>query len=122
MPRAPTTLDSFAAIAEPRRRQVLELLALGGKPVNDLVVELGWPQPQVSKHLGVLREVGLVNVRKVGRQRVYTLNGDKLKPVHEWVKHFERFWKHQLDRVKERAEAKAKQVESNTDQPKQQER
>jgi DNA-binding transcriptional ArsR family regulator len=124
VPRAATTLDSFTAIAEPRRRQVLELLALGGKPVNDMVALLGWPQPQVSKHLGVLREVGLVNVRRQGRQRVYTLNGENLKPVHEWVKTFERFWKHQLDRVKERAESKAKEADTQAKpgHPKQQER
>lgn len=123
MPRAATTLDPFTAVAEPRRRQVLELLAAGGRPVNDLVVSLGWPQPQVSKHLGVLRQVGLVSVRRAGRQRVYTLNGEKLKPIHEWVKTFERFWKHQLDRVKERAEAKVKRAGGLLPgHPKQQER
>src|ERR1700682_1667102 len=100
MPRARTTLDSFNAIAEPKRRQVLDLLAKGEQPVNDLVQSLGWPQPQVSKHLGVLRKVGLVNERRAGRQRVYSLNCERLKPIYDWVKSFERFWVHQLDRIK----------------------
>jgi DNA-binding transcriptional ArsR family regulator len=108
MARAATTLDSFNAIAEPRRRQVLDMLALGERPVNDMVALLGWPQPQVSKHLGVLRKVGLVQVRQEGRQRVYRLNGEPLKPIHDWVATYERFWRHQLVRVKERAEQKAK--------------
>ena len=109
MARAPTTLDSFNAIAEPKRRQVLDLLAKGERPVNDLVKALGWPQPQVSKHLGVLRKVGLVSERRAGRQRVYRLNGEQLKPIHEWVKNFERFWKHQLERIKARAEQKVRE-------------
>jgi len=108
MARALTTLDAFNAIGEPRRRQVLEALAGGERPVNDLVESLGWPQPQVSKHLGVLKKVGLVSVRRLGRQRVYSLNGEPLKPIHEWVGTFERFWTHQLDRIKERAERKSK--------------
>ncbi len=107
MPRAVTTLDAFNAIGEPRRRQVLDVLAAGERPVNDLVRSLGWPQPQVSKHLGVLKKVGLVSVRQVGRQRLYTLNAQKLQAVHDWVKTFERFWDHQLGRIKERAERKA---------------
>jgi DNA-binding transcriptional ArsR family regulator len=107
MARAATTLDSFNAIAEPQRRRVLDLLQSGDRPVNDLVISLGLTQPQVSKHLSVLKQVGLVNVRKQGRQRVYQLNGENLKPIHEWVKNYERFWQHQLDRVKQRAEAKA---------------
>jgi DNA-binding transcriptional ArsR family regulator len=109
MPRALSTLDPFNAIAEPRRRQVLDVLAHGERPVNGLVESLGWPQPQVSKHLGVLKKVGLVIVRRVGRQRLYRLNGERLRPVHEWVKTFERFWKHQLERVKARAEEMAKE-------------
>ena len=109
MARAPTTLDPFNAIAEPKRRQVLDLLAKGERPVNDLVNALGWPQPQVSKHLGVLRKVGLVSERRAGRQRVYRLNGERLKPIHEWVKNFERFWKHQLERIKARAEQKVQE-------------
>jgi len=107
MPRAPTTFDPFNAVAEPRRRQVLDILASGERPVNDMVELLGWPQPQVSKHLWVLREVGLVTVRRKGRQRLYSVNGERLKPIHEWVKTFERFWDHQLTRIKVRAEEKA---------------
>ncbi|MCI0639378.1 MAG: metalloregulator ArsR/SmtB family transcription factor [Gemmataceae bacterium] len=109
MARAQTTLDSFNAIAEHKRRLVLEKLIDGERPVNDLVHALGWPQPQVSKHLGVLKKVGLVNERRVGRQRMYRMNAERLKPVYEWVKSFERFWQHQLDRIKERAERKAKE-------------
>jgi len=107
MARAPTTLDAFNAVAEPRRRRVLEALAVGEMPVNDLVGRLGWPQPMISKHLGVLKEVGLVTVRQKGRQRLYRLDGEKLKPVHDWAKMFERFWDHHLDQIKERAERKA---------------
>ena len=108
MPRAPTTLDPFNAVAEPRRRQVLDMLAGGERPVNDMVEMLGWPQPVVSKHLGVLRQVGLVSVRREGRSRVYRLNGEPLEPIHQWVATYERFWKHQLLRVKQRAEQKVK--------------
>jgi DNA-binding transcriptional ArsR family regulator len=111
MARAPTTLDPFNAIAEKKRRQVLDALADGERPVNDLVASLGWPQPQVSKHLDVLKKVGLVSVRRLSRQRLYKLNADQLKPIHDWVKTFERFWQHQLDRVKERAEARAKKIQ-----------
>lgn len=109
MPRAPTTLDPFNAIAEPKRRQVLDMLAKGERPVNELVRSLGWSQPQVSKHLAVLRKVGLVSERRSGRQRVYRLNGERLKPIHEWVKNYERFWKHQLERIKSRAEQKVQE-------------
>jgi len=121
MPRAPTTLDPFTAVAEPKRRQVLEVLAQGERPVNDLVESLRWPQPQVSKHLGVLKKVGLVSVRRVGRQRFYRLNGQLLKPIHEWVKHFERFWRHQLERIKARAEQKARQSQGPVRKPSQSE-
>jgi DNA-binding transcriptional ArsR family regulator len=106
MPRAATTLDPFNAIAEVKRRQVLETLAVGEMPVTDLVGRLGWPQPMVSKHLGVLKEVGLVNSRHVGRQRLYSVNGEKLKTIYDWAKFFERFWAHQLLRIKEQAEKK----------------
>ena len=110
MPRAPTTSDVFNAIAEPRRRQIVELLARRGKmAVGMLVVTLGLPQPAVSKHLGVLRKVGLVAVIKQGQERVYSLEAEKLKAVHDWVKAFERLWDHQLDRIKERAERQARQ-------------
>ena len=107
MPRAPTTLDPFNAVAEPRRRRVLETLAGGELAVNDIVGRLGWPQPSVSKHLGVLKEVGLVTVRREGRQRLYSVDARQLKPIHDWVSTFERFWARQLDRIKERAERKA---------------
>jgi len=86
MAPALTTLDCLNAIAEHKRRQVLDILAKGERPVNDLVRSLGWPQPRVSKHLGVLKKVGLVSERRVGRQRVYRLNREKLKPSHNWVK------------------------------------
>jgi DNA-binding transcriptional ArsR family regulator len=112
MARTPTTFDPFNAVAEPRRREMLGVLAKGGeRPVADLVRTLGWPQPQVSKHLGVLREVGLVDVRRDGRQRLYRLNGEKLKPIHDWVKTFEKFWQQHLVSIKERAEAKARKSE-----------
>ena len=116
MPRATTTSDVFNAIAEPRRRQIVELLARrGALTVGTLVVTLGLPQPAVSKHLGVLRKVGLVAVVKQGKQRVYNLEAEKLKPVHDWVKTFEELWGHQLDRIKERAERRAReQTESPT--------
>ena len=92
MARAATTADAFNAVAEPRRREILDELAGGERPVNDLVHELGLAQPQVSKHLRVLREVGAVEVRDVGRQRLYKLNGQALKPIHDWVKGYERTW------------------------------
>jgi DNA-binding transcriptional ArsR family regulator len=90
--RAATTTDAFNAVAEPRRRQILELLAVGERPVNDLVDALGLAQPLVSKHLRVLREVGLVHVREDGRQRMYRLNGQPLQPIHEWVRSFAWTW------------------------------
>jgi DNA-binding transcriptional ArsR family regulator len=97
--RAATTTDPFNAVAEPRRRQILDLLSAGERPVNDLVVALGLPQPLVSKHLRVLREVGLVDVRDVGRQRVYCLNGRHLKPIHDWVKAYEASWSRRFERL-----------------------
>ena len=99
MARAATTTDAFNAVAEPRRRQILDLLAGGERPVNDLVHELGMAQPQVSKHLRVLRQVGAVDVRDVGRQRLYRLNGHALKPIHDWVKAYERSWSERFDRL-----------------------
>jgi DNA-binding transcriptional ArsR family regulator len=116
MPRAPTTTDVFNAIAEPRRRHIVELLARrGALAVGVLAVTLGLPQPAVSKHLGVLRKVGVVAVVKQGKQRVYSLEADRLKTVHDWVKAVEELWGHQLDRIKERAEQRArKQPESST--------
>src|ERR671915_10155 len=97
--RAATTTDAFNAVAEPRRRQILDLLAGGERPVNDLVQLLGLGQPQVSKHLRVLREVGAVDVRDQGRQRLYRLNGRALKPIHDWVKDYERFWAERFDEM-----------------------
>ena len=99
MPRAATTTDAFNAIAEPRRRQILDALAGGERPVNDLVRLLGVSQPQVSKHLRVLRDVGAVDVRDQGRQRVYRVNGRALKPIHDWVKAYERTWSERLDEL-----------------------
>jgi DNA-binding transcriptional ArsR family regulator len=99
MARAATTADAFNAVAEPRRRQILDALAGGERPVNDLVTKLGVAQPLVSKHLRVLREVGLVTVRDEGRQRVYRLNGRSLKPIHDWVKNYERTWAERFDRL-----------------------
>jgi DNA-binding transcriptional ArsR family regulator len=97
MARAATTADAFNAVAEPRRREILDLLAGGERPVNDLVRLLGLAQPQVSKHLRVLREVGAVDVREEGRQRLYSLNGQALKPIHDWVKGYERIWTERFD-------------------------
>ena len=99
MARAATTADAFNAVAEPRRRQILDVLADGERPVNDLVQVLGLAQPQVSKHLRVLREVGAVDVRGEGRQRLYRLNGHALKPIHDWVKNYERSWSERFDRL-----------------------
>jgi DNA-binding transcriptional ArsR family regulator len=99
MARAATTADTFNAIAEPRRRQILDVLAGGERPVNDLVVELGLAQPQVSKHLRVLREVGAVDVRDDGRRRLYRVNGAALKPVHDWVVRYERSWSERFDQL-----------------------
>jgi len=99
MARAATTADAFNAVAEPRRRQILDVLAGGERPVNDLVRQLGLAQPQVSKHLRVLREVGVVNVREEGRMRVYRLNGHALKPIHDWVKNYERSWSDRFDQL-----------------------
>jgi DNA-binding transcriptional ArsR family regulator len=97
MARAATTADAFNAVAEPRRREILDLLALGERPVNELVARLKVAQPLVSKHLRVLREVGLVEVRDHGRQRMYRLNSEPLKPIHEWVKNYERLWNERYD-------------------------
>ena len=104
MPRAATTSDTFNAIAEPRRRNILEYLAPRERPVGDIVLALGLAQPSVSKHLGVLRDVGLVDVRRDGRQVFYRTNAAAIKPLHEWASRFERYWRNQLVRVKERAE------------------
>jgi DNA-binding transcriptional ArsR family regulator len=99
MARAATTTDAFNAVAEPRRRQILDLLSSDELPVNDLVARLGLAQPLVSKHLRVLREVGLVDVRDEGRQRMYRLNPGPLKPIHDWVKKYEQSWSERFDRM-----------------------
>ena len=104
MPRAPTTSDSFNAVAEPRRRDILDFLAPGERPVGDIVEALNLAQPSVSKHLRVLLEVGLVEVRRDGRHALYRTNAEAIRPVHEWTSRFERYWRDQLSRVKERAE------------------
>jgi DNA-binding transcriptional ArsR family regulator len=99
MARAPTTSDAFNAVAEPRRRQILDVLADGEHSVNELVALLGLAQPLVSKHLRVLREVGLVRVRDEGRQRMYRLDGRPLKPIHDWVRNYEQWWSQRFDRL-----------------------
>ena len=101
MARAATTTDAFNAVAEPRRRDILDALAGGERAVNDLVAELGLPQPQVSKHLRVLRDVGLVEVREEGRHRLYRLNGRSLKPIHDWVKGYEQMWNDRFEELDE---------------------
>lgn len=113
MPRAATTSDGFNAIAEPRRREILKFLALQERPVGDIVDALGLEQPSISKHLRVLRDVGLVSVRRDGRQKLYRTNAEAIRPLHEWTGMFERFWRHQLTRIKERAEAKASEHSSD---------
>jgi DNA-binding transcriptional ArsR family regulator len=105
MARASTTSDAFNAVAEPRRRDILNFLAMQERPVGDIVASLELPQPSVSKHLRVLLEVGLVDVRRDGRRMLYRTNAQAIKPLHEWTGTFERYWRHQLLRVKERAEA-----------------
>ena len=107
--RAATTSDAFNAVAEPRRREILNYLALQERPVGDIVATLQLEQPSVSKHLRVLRDVGLVRVRRDGRRMLYRTNADAIRPLHEWTGMFERLWRHQLQQVKERAEAKASQ-------------
>lgn len=101
MARAATTTDAFNAVAEPRRRQILDVLSAGELPVNDVVQLLGLSQPQVSKHLRVLREVGAVDVREDGRQRFYRLNGEALRPIHDWIKAFEQTWTDRFDLLDE---------------------
>lgn len=104
VPRAATTADVFNAVAEARRRDILLFLAPRERSVNDIAVELGLRQPSVSKHLKVLRDVGLVDLRRDGRQMFYRTNVEAIRPLHEWTGRFEPYWRHQLSRVKERAE------------------
>jgi DNA-binding transcriptional ArsR family regulator len=110
MARAATTSDAFNAVAEPRRREILNYLAHQERPVGEIVATLGLEQPSVSKHLRVLRNVGLVHVRRDGRHKLYRTNAAAIRPLHEWTSTFERYWRHQLNRVKERAEAKMNKV------------
>lgn len=109
MARLATSADVFNAVAEPRRREILDFLSEGERPVNDVVSALRLDQPAVSKHLRVLRAVGLVHARRSGRQQLYRVNGDGIKPMYDWAKNFERFWDHQILQIKQRAERKAKQ-------------
>lgn len=106
MPRAATTSDVFNAVAEARRRDILNYLAVQERPVGDIVATLQLEQPSVSKHLRVLRNVGLVHARRNGRQVLYRTNARAIRPLHDWTSTFERLWSHQLDRIKLRAEAK----------------
>src|SRR5580704_10556548 len=119
MARAATTADAFNAVAEPRRRQILDVLADGERPVDELVVALGLAQPLVSKHLRVLREVGLVESREVGRQRIYRLDAHALKPIHDWVKSYEESWSKRFDRLDEVLQV-MKEMEDNDGRGKQQ--
>lgn len=111
MARAATTSDVFNAVAEPRRREILALLVVRELPVSDIVAALELDQPSVSKHLRVLRETGLVRVRRNGRHKLYQTNAVAIRPLHEWAGTFEKYWGHQLNRIKERAE-KAAALES----------
>lgn len=101
MARTPTTHDPFNAVAEPKRRQILEAIGARELSVNEIVETLGWPQPMVSKHLGVLKQVGLVSERRLGRQRMYRVNAERLKPIFDWVTPFERYWSQRFDRLDE---------------------
>ena len=113
MARASTTSDAFNAVAEPRRREILSYLAGAERPVGEIVAALGLEQPSVSKHLRVLRNVGLVRMRCQGRQKLYQTNAAAIRPLYEWAGTFERYWQHQLNRVKERAEAMVRQGPAN---------
>jgi DNA-binding transcriptional ArsR family regulator len=108
MARAATTTDAFNAVAEPKRREILSLLVVQERPVGDIVAILKIDQPSVSKHLRVLRDVGLVRVRRNGRHKFYSTNAEGIRPLHEWTSTFERYWRHQLNRIKERAEEKTR--------------
>lgn len=113
MARAATTTDAYNAVAEPRRREILNYLVLQEQSVGAIVAGLGMEQPSVSKHLRVLRDVGLVYVRRDGRRMLYRVNAEAIRPLHEWTKTFERFWQHQLSRVKELAEKRSKALNKN---------
>jgi DNA-binding transcriptional ArsR family regulator len=117
MARASTTSDAFNAVAEPRRREILSYLAGAERPVGEIVAALGLEQPSVSKHLRVLRDVGLVRMRCQGRQKLYRTDAEAIRPLHEWAATFERYWQHQLIRVKELAEATVHQGPSDLKSP-----
>jgi DNA-binding transcriptional ArsR family regulator len=117
MPRAATSSDAFNAIAEPRRRAILDFLATDERPVGEVVEALGLAQPSVSKHLRVLRNVGLVRARRDGRRVLYRTNAGAIRPLHEWAGTFERFWGQQLRRIKERAEPGRRSAPEGGDQP-----
>jgi DNA-binding transcriptional ArsR family regulator len=117
MARASTTSDAFNAVAEPRRREILTYLAGAERPVQEIVAALGLEQPSVSKHLRVLRNVGLVRMRCQGRQKLYRTNAEAIRPLHQWAGTFERYWQHQLNRVKELAEATVRQASSDSNSP-----
>src|SRR6201987_5596181 len=110
MARAATTSDAFSAVAEPRRREILTYLAGAERPVQEVVAALGLEQPSVSKHLRALRDVGLVRMRCQGRQKLYRTHAEAIRPLHEWAGTFERYWQHQLNRVKELAEENVRQA------------
>src|ERR1700748_2093294 len=117
MARASTTSDAFNAVAEPRRREILTYLAGAERPVGDIVAALDLAQPSVSKHLRVLHDVGLVRMRCQGRQKLYRTNAEAIRPLHEWAGTFERYWQHQLNRVKELAEATVRQASPDLKSP-----
>jgi DNA-binding transcriptional ArsR family regulator len=101
MARTPTTYDPFNAVAEPKRRKIIEVIGARELSVNEIIELLGWPQPMVSKHLGVLKKVGLVRERREGRQRLYRINAERLKPIYDWVTPFERYWSESYNRLDE---------------------
>ncbi len=117
MARAATTSDAFNAVAEPRRRQILLYLAHDERQVGEIVTAIGLDQPSVSKHLGVLRSVNLVRVRRNGRHRLYRTNAAAIRPLHDWTETFERYWQHQLNRVKERAERVQAEIDPDGNPP-----
>jgi DNA-binding transcriptional ArsR family regulator len=114
MPRATTTSDTFNAVAEPRRRDNLNFLALQEKSVSEIVVAMSMQQPSISKHLRVLRDVGLVGVRREGRQKLYRTNAEAIRPLHDWTGSFERSWRNQLSRIKDRAEDQASKIQPDS--------
>ncbi len=117
MARASTPPDAFNAVAEPRRREILSYLAGAERPVQEIVAALGLEQPSVSKHLRVLRNVGLVRMRCHGRHKLYRTNAEAIRPLHQWAGTFERYWQHQLNRVKELAEAAVRQGSTDSNSP-----